>query len=99
MSGPGNALIVPTILPNANVHFATVSNDGTAQDVINALLAVGEVQSEILGDLQEHGWALQVVKTAHEGRRWEEDELNALGDGAFLMDSRLPLLIVAQLQD
>ena len=61
--------------------FATISHDGTVQDVIDLLVINPEVTSEILGDLQPYGWALQRIRREHHGRQWEEDELEALGNG------------------
>lgn len=81
---PAEALVVPTILPTGAVHFAEVGQDATAQDVLNALVTVDEVKQDVLGSLEEnYGWALQKVRNEHSGRPWEEDELEALGDGQW----------------
>jgi len=76
-----SSLIVPTILISGSLHFADVAENSTAQDVIDALLKVDEVRSEILGDLEDQGWALQKMRVERNGRPWEEEELEALGDG------------------
>ncbi|KAF7302007.1 Formin-like protein 6 [Mycena indigotica] len=74
-------LIVPTLLPTGNLHFATVEANATAQHVLNDLITNEHVKSEILGDLDDRGWALQSIRDEQLGRRWEEAELEALGDG------------------
>jgi diaphanous 1 len=79
-------LIVPTVLTTGNLHFAEVSQHAIANDVIKTLIAVDGVISEILGGLQDAGWALQRVRSEQHGRNWEEEELEALGDGAWLAD-------------
>lgn len=76
-----NPLIVPTVLVTGSLHFAEVQRDSTAQDVINVLVSLNEVTNEILGDLEDHGWALQRIRVEPYGRPWEEKELEALGDG------------------
>jgi len=78
---PDNSIIIPTILTTGTLHFASVKQDCTAQDVIDSLVALDEVNSDILGDLEEAGWALQKVRREESGRTWEEDELEAIGDG------------------
>ncbi|CAK5262775.1 unnamed protein product [Mycena citricolor] len=82
---PAQSLIVPTILPTGTLHFAEVEHSATAQDVINALLLVADLKSEILGDVEEGdaGWALQTIRVERPGRPWEEVELEALGDGTL----------------
>ena len=73
-------LIVPVITPCGTVHFASVPQNATAEDVVRALLEEG-VSEEVLGDLSDEGWDLQVVRQEPSGRVWEEDELEALDDG------------------
>lgn len=74
-------LIVPTLLASGTLHFATIQSTGTTQDVIDSLLLQQEVASEILGDLEQYGWALQRVRKEPNGRQWEEEELEELGNG------------------
>jgi hypothetical protein len=78
---PDNSLIVPTILTTGTIHFASVKADSTAQDVIDSLVALDGVNLDILGDLDEAGWALQNVRQEDIGRTWEVHELEAIGDG------------------
>ena len=78
---PTNSLVVPAILPNGSLHFAEVTPEGRVEDVINSLIALDDVRSEILGELEDNGWALQKIRVEHNGRTWEEDELEAFGDG------------------
>lgn len=79
-----DTLIIPTLLPSGTVHFAEVSQQGSAQDVIDSIMASGEVAKDILGSLEDRGWALQRIRREKPGRTWEQDELEALGDGKLL---------------
>lgn len=74
-------LIVPAILPTGTLHLIELPDNCRTQDVITALVSIDGVKDEILGGLEDHGWALQVIRREKNGRAWEEDELNALGDG------------------
>lgn len=76
------SLIVPIVLTTGSLRFAEVQEDAVAQDVINSLFAeTEEVRAEVNGDLDDHGWALQKIRAEHNGRSWEEEDLEALGDG------------------
>jgi diaphanous 1 len=83
-----DVLIVPAVLPSGSLHFASIQQDGNVGDVINSLISLDEVKSDILGDLVPHGWAIQLVRKELPGRQWEQDELESLGDGTYL-ESRL----------
>ena len=76
-----NSLIVPVKVALGSLHFASVKSDSTVQDVIDSLVALNEVTSELLGDLEEAVWAIQKIKQNKRGRQWEEEELHAMGDG------------------
>jgi len=76
-------LLVPTILVTGSLHFVEVPPDARAQEVIQRVLRIEGVKQEVLGDLNEDDWALQKIRVEHAGRAWEEDELLALGDGAY----------------
>ena len=76
-----HSLIIPIVVTTGSLHFAAIKPDGIAQDVINVLTQLDEVVSGILGDLQADGWALQKIRREQNGRQWEEEELEALGDG------------------
>jgi diaphanous 1 len=78
---PESSLIVPVAIPTGSLHFATIQPDGTAQDVIDALLRQPEVTSEVLSGLGDTGWALQKIRIEKSGRQWEEKDLENLGDG------------------
>jgi hypothetical protein len=80
---PTSSLIVPTIFPTGSLRFAEVQQNATAKDVIEALIALDGVKSEILGDLADQGWALQTIRAERPGRPWEDAELEALGDGQY----------------
>ena len=80
---PDPPLVVPVILTNGALHFAEVAPDATTQDVIDVLVANTDVTTEALGDAEDDGWALQTVRVEQPGRTWEEEELEALGDGAW----------------
>ncbi len=87
---PDDILIVPTVLPSGSLHFASVQQHATVADVINALRDLDEVKSDILGDLQPRGWAIQLIRNETPGRQWEELELESLGDGMCPYRSILP---------
>jgi diaphanous 1 len=74
-------LIVPTLLSSGSLHFAEVKSDGTLQDIIDALTNLQDVRLEILGELEEHAWALQRIRVERTGRKWEDEELELQGDG------------------
>lgn len=78
---PESSLIVPVVVPTGSLHFATVKPDGIVQDVIDALLAQPEAAAEVLGGLDDAGWALQKIRIEKSGRQWEEEDLERLGDG------------------
>ena len=80
---PNDPLIVPTVVPGGSLHFATITAEGTVQDVLDALVSNKEVTEEVLGDLEPYGWAVQRIRREHSGRQWEEEELEALGNGAL----------------
>ena len=73
---PSDPLIVPTVVPGGSLHFATVTSGGKVQDVLDALILNSEVTSEVLGDLEPYGWAVQRIRHEHHGRQWEEEELS-----------------------
>jgi diaphanous 1 len=78
-------LPVPCVLTNGSLHFAQVRDNGTVQDVLDALLLSPDVIAEALDGLDDgHGWAIQRVRAERNGRTWEEDELEGLGDGQCL---------------
>ncbi|KAJ3532310.1 hypothetical protein NM688_g7443 [Phlebia brevispora] len=86
-------LIVPVVLSSGSLHFANILRDGTVEDVVENLVVDREVVEGILGDLSPYGWALQRVRREHNGRQWEEDELEALGNGLLQPDTPVaPLL-------
>ena len=74
-------LIVPIILPTRSLHFAEIPENGSAQDAIDTLLRIEGVTREVLGELEDCGWALQKIRVEECGQAWEEDELTMLGDG------------------
>ena len=79
------SLIVPVVLTTGSLRFAEVQEDATAQDVLNCLVASDEVRTEVIGDLDDQGWALQKIRAEQNGRKWDEAELEALGDGQFML--------------
>lgn len=84
MTNP-SPLIVPIILVNGDLQFVEVDHGATVQDVLNELLETSDVKNNILGDLEDQGWALQRLRFERKGRRWEEEELEALGDGKSVL--------------
>lgn len=87
-------LIVPVLLPSGSLQFATISSNGTVQDVLDYLIAKADLTSEVLGDLEPYGWAMQRIRVERNGRQWEEDELEALGNGVFACASRLSMILM-----
>ncbi|KAH7919532.1 hypothetical protein BV22DRAFT_1075069, partial [Leucogyrophana mollusca] len=75
------SLIVPTLLPNGSLQYPTTSSTATALEFVANLLQHDEVKSEILGDLSEGAWALQRIRRQPKGHQWEEEDLEALGNG------------------
>ncbi|KAJ6566849.1 hypothetical protein B0H19DRAFT_941165 [Mycena capillaripes] len=90
-----NPLIVPTKLTTGVLHFAEVQQNATAQDVIDALVGSGDVKSEVLGDLEDQGWALQTIRAEQSGRPWKVAELEALGDGTLQPTALIAPLLAA----
>lgn len=78
-----NQLIVPISTPSGSLHFASIPTDGTVDDAIHVLLTDEEATSEILGDLDSYGWGLQRMRKERNGRQWEEEELERLGNGVY----------------
>lgn len=76
-----NSLIVPVKVALGSLQFTSVKSDSTVQEVIDCLVALDEITSELLGDLEGAGWAIQKIRQNESGRQWEEEELNAMGDG------------------
>lgn len=76
-----DTLIVPVLIPSGTLQFSTLMTSATLQDLLDDLTANGEITTQILGDLQPYGWAIQQVRKEHAGRQWEEDALEALGNG------------------
>jgi diaphanous 1 len=74
-------LVVPLVLVTGSLHFVQVQEDARADDVVEAALDLEGLRDEVLGDLEDSGWALQRIRTEQPGRTWEEDELLSLGDG------------------
>lgn len=72
---------MPIVLTTGSLRFAEVQEDAVAQDIINSLAATEEARTELIGDLEDQGWALQRIRAERSGRPWDEDELEALGDG------------------
>ena len=87
-------LIVPTLLPTGALHFATVPSTATVSDVISILSSRAEVVKDVLGDWKDNKkWAIQRIRSEDNGRQWEEDELNSLGDGVVPNNDRVEPLI------
>lgn len=84
MPDGSTTLIIPAILPTGTLHLIELPDNCRTQDVIRNLVSIDGVKEEILGTLEDHGWALQRIRREKNGRVWEEDELNALGDGESL---------------
>jgi len=82
---PDDTIIVPVKTVTGALHFTEIPRNGLAKDVIDTLLVIDGIREEILGKLEDLGWALQRIRVERKGRLWEEDELMALGDGSSSM--------------
>jgi diaphanous 1 len=78
---PDDSLLVPVLLVNGSIHFATVSRNATVQVVIDTILAQPGVREEALKDLTCDSWALQKIRKENSGRTWEEEDLKGLTEG------------------
>jgi diaphanous 1 len=83
-------LLVPIVLPSGALHVVSVAQSATCQDTINELLARKDVKYDVLGDIEEQGWALQIVVKEQPGRPWEIEELEALGDSKISQEQVFP---------
>jgi len=93
-------LIVPTLIPSGALHFTAVQQSATAQDVIDALSTLEDVHDDVLGDLEDGGWAVQAIRRPRPGKPWDEEELNQLGNGNLAVYSSSwpdPVLVPALL--
>ncbi|KAF9232167.1 hypothetical protein BU15DRAFT_55302 [Melanogaster broomeanus] len=88
-----DSLIVPVLLLDGSLQYPSVSPHATAQDVIKTLTLLDEVKSAVLDDVAPSAWVFQRVRKEKPGRRWEETELLALGNGLIDLTSPIaPLL-------
>ena len=94
-----DVLIVPVITVSSHLHFAEVGHDATAQDVIDDLSKREEVKLDVLGDLEDAGWALQRIRVERNGRTWEEEELETLGDGMARSILHEPVFLKNSMQE
>jgi diaphanous 1 len=76
--------IVPTLSPSGALHFAAVDQSATAQDIIDTLSVLEDVQKDILGDLPESGWAIQRICKHDPGKTWDANEVTRIGNGKTL---------------
>jgi len=74
-------LIVSTLIPSGALHFAAVQQSATVQDIIDALSPLEDVRDDVLGDLEDGGWAVQTIRRPRPGKPWDEEELKQLGNG------------------
>lgn len=74
-------LIVPIEIPSGNLQFATISHNGTIHELLDSLTGNVETVGQIIGDLPPYGFAIQQIRKEHNGRQWEEEELESLGNG------------------
>jgi diaphanous 1 len=84
-----DSLIVPVLLLDGSLQYPSVSPHATARDLIETLVRLDEVKSTVLSDVAPFVWAFQRIRKEEPGRRWEESELLALGNGELLPHSLL----------
>ncbi|KAG8790334.1 hypothetical protein FRC17_008923, partial [Serendipita sp. 399] len=84
--------IVPTLSPSGALHFAAVTKDATAQDIIDALATLEDVNEDILGGLEDASWGVQRIRRPSPGG-WDEAELRRFGNGLLDRNDKIgPLL-------
>ena len=76
------SLIVPIEIPSGSLQFVTISPNGTIQELLDSVTTNIDITSQLLEDLSPYGFAVQQIRKEHNGRQWEEDELDTLGNGA-----------------
>lgn len=70
----------PVLLLDGSLQYPSISADTIAQDLIETLIQLDEVKCTVL-DVVPSAWVLQRVRKEKQGRKWDEGELLALGDG------------------
>ena len=76
------SLIVPIEIPSGSLQFVPISPNGTIQELLDSVTTNVDIASQLLEDLSPYGFAVQQIRKEHNGRQWEEDELDTLGNGA-----------------
>lgn len=74
-------LVIPVLSPSGTLHFTSVDGNASIEQVIVALLQTTDVSRQVLGALDDNGWALQRIRRVPVGRIWQEEELEGLKDG------------------
>ncbi len=87
---------VPVILTTGSLYFAQVAEDATVGNVIDILLEQDQCKAEALEGLSDQGWALQTIRNERHGRRWDDEALEALGDGKYLVLNTVSVLMFWQ---
>lgn len=73
---------VPILLSNGTVHRVSLRGVTNVGQAIASIVESDTVRESILDGLEDVGWDLQTIRIESRGRIWEEEELEALGDGA-----------------
>ncbi|KAH7887382.1 hypothetical protein F5I97DRAFT_822608 [Phlebopus sp. FC_14] len=88
-----DSLTVPVLLLDGSLRHPFISPETTAQDLIESLVKLDVVSSTAVDGIPLSSWALQRVRREKTGRKWEEADLEALGDGIISSTARIaPLL-------
>jgi hypothetical protein len=74
-------LVIPILSPSGTLHFTSVDSNASIDQVIVALLQTTIVSREVLGGLDDNGWALQRIRRWSADRIWQQEELETLKDG------------------
>jgi diaphanous 1 len=76
-----DSLIVPIEIPAGSLQFVTITSTGVIQDLLDTVEGDKHILTQLIGDLPSYGFAIQRIRKEHNGRQWEEDELERLGNG------------------
>ncbi|KAF9506490.1 hypothetical protein BS47DRAFT_1399443 [Hydnum rufescens UP504] len=73
-------LVVAVLSPSGTLYFASVDTNASVEQVIDLLLRTTDISRQVLGDLDNKGWALQQIRRIPIDYTWTADELEALRD-------------------
>jgi diaphanous 1 len=87
-------LVVAVLSPSGTVYFASVDTNARVEQVIDLLLRTTDISRQVLGDLNNKGWALQRIRRTPIGHIWTAEELEASRDGEIVPPSSHSILLL-----